>query len=83
VIGVATLIAVSEPRPGFSQVVRRNRLMAPCAQGSPAGRPPIHKYKFHVASPEAKQNTVMLAKAVVRRRLETDVTICGRTPYGP
>jgi hypothetical protein len=46
---VAILIAVDEVRPEFSQIVRFDRLIAHHAQGSRAGRSPIHQDESHVA----------------------------------
>jgi hypothetical protein len=58
VICVAVVIAVDEVRPDFSQVGCFNRLIAHHTEGLRAGPPAIHQYEFHVAPPNAKQNTV-------------------------
>jgi hypothetical protein len=50
-LGVAILIAVSEPRPDFSDVTRPDRLIAHHTQGLLAGRPSINQYESHVVSP--------------------------------
>jgi hypothetical protein len=55
---VATVIAVDQVRPDFTQVVRSDRLIAHHTQGSLARRPPIHQDESHVAPPNVKQNTV-------------------------
>ena len=57
-IRVAIVIAVDEVRPVLSQVAFFNRLIAHHAEGLRAGRSAIHQYKFHLAPPNAKQNTV-------------------------
>jgi hypothetical protein len=56
-IGVAIVIAVGEVRPEFSQVACSDRLIAAHAKGPWARRPAIHQDEFHVAPPNAKQNT--------------------------
>src|SRR6202022_504259 len=58
VIGVAIMIAVGEPRPDLSQIVRPDRLAAQHTERLRAGCPAIHQYESHVAPPKAKQNTV-------------------------
>src|SRR3981081_2713372 len=58
VIGVATMIAVGEPRPDFSQVARSDWLTAQHTERLRAGRPAIYQDESHVAPPNAKQNTV-------------------------
>jgi hypothetical protein len=58
VIGVAIVIAIDEVRPDFSQVACTNWLIAHQAEGFRTGRPAIHHDESHVASPNAKQNTV-------------------------
>src|SRR3981081_4680436 len=58
VIGVATMIAVGEPRPDFSQIARPDWLTAQHTERLRAGRPAIHQNESHVAPPSAKQNTV-------------------------
>jgi hypothetical protein len=58
VIHVAIVIAVGEVRPDFSQVACFDRLAALHAADLRAGRPASHQYEFHVAPPNAKQNTV-------------------------
>ena len=58
VIGVAIKIAVGEPRPDLSQIVRSDRLTAQNTERSRARRPAIHQYESHVAPPNVKQNTV-------------------------
>jgi hypothetical protein len=58
VIRVAIVIAVDEVRPDLSQVACADRLIAHHAEGLRPGRPAIHQYEFHVAPPNAKQNTV-------------------------
>jgi hypothetical protein len=57
-VGVAIVIAVGEVRPDFSQVARFDRLEAAHAKEPRARRPAIHEDEFHVAPPNAKQNTV-------------------------
>jgi hypothetical protein len=61
VIRIAIVIAVDEVRPDFSQVACSDRLIAHHTAGLPAGRPAIHQYEFHVAPPNAKQNTGSVA----------------------
>ena len=58
VIGVATMIAVGEPRPDFSQIARSDWLTAQHTERLRAGRPAIYQDESHVAPPNAKQNTV-------------------------
>ena len=57
-ICVAIMIAIDEVRPDFSQIARSDRLIAPHTEGLRTGRPAIHQDEFHVAPPNAKQNTV-------------------------
>jgi hypothetical protein len=61
VIGVTIVIAVGEVRPDFSQVACFDRLEAADAKGLWPRRPAIHQDEFHVAPPNAKQNTVSAA----------------------
>ena len=58
VIRVAIVITVSEVRPDFAQVACSDRLIAHHTEGLPAGWPSVHQYESHVATPNAKQNTV-------------------------
>lgn len=58
VSGVAIMIAVGEVRSDFPQIAFADRLAAQHAMGSRGGYPAIHQYEFHVAPPNAKQNTV-------------------------
>jgi hypothetical protein len=83
VIFVAIVIAVGELCSDFPQVACSDRLIARHTEGLSAGRALIHQYKSHVASPNAKQNTVSAAWTAVRRRLEVDVATGGRPPDGP
>ena len=57
-VRVAIVIAVDEVRPDLSQVACSDRLIAHHTDGVRAGPPAIHQYEFHVAPPNAKQNTV-------------------------
>jgi hypothetical protein len=58
VICIASVVAVGEVRPDFSQVTRADRLMAHHTAGRPAQRPSVDQYESHVALSSAKQNTV-------------------------
>jgi hypothetical protein len=58
VIGVAIMIAIGEPRPDFSQIVRPDWLTTQHTERLRTRRPAIHQYKPHVAPPNAKQNSV-------------------------
>jgi hypothetical protein len=83
-ICVAIVTAVGEVRPDFSEVACFDRLIAHHTDGFRAGRPAIHQYELHVASPNAKQNSVadgwLTASAV--RRLGIEAAIYGRLPGG-
>jgi hypothetical protein len=57
VLCVAIVIAVDQIRPEFSQVACFDRLIALDTADLRTGQPAIHQYKFHVAPPNAKQNT--------------------------
>ena len=52
------MIAVGEPRPDFSQIVRADWLTAKHTESMRTGRPAIYQHESHVAPPNAKQNTV-------------------------
>jgi hypothetical protein len=56
------VIAVDEVRPDLSQIAFFDRLIAHHAEGLRAGRPAIHQDEFHLAPPDAKQNTVSVAR---------------------
>ena len=56
-IRIAIVIAVDEVRPDLSQVAFFDRLTAHHTDGLRARRPAIHQDEFHVAPPNAKQNT--------------------------
>jgi hypothetical protein len=56
--GIAIMIAVEEPGPDFSEIACPDWLTTQHAEGLLAGPPVIHQYEFHVAPPNAKQNTV-------------------------
>ena len=58
VMRIAIVIAVEELRPDLSQVAGPNWLTAQHTGVLLEGRPVIHQYEFHVAPPNAKQNTV-------------------------
>ena len=49
VVRVAIVIAVDEMRPDLSQIALFDRLIAPHAEGSRAGRPAVHQDESHVA----------------------------------
>jgi len=53
VIGVAIVIAVGEPCPDFSQIVRPDWLAAQHTERLRAGRPAIHQHESHVPPPFA------------------------------
>ena len=58
VIGVASMVAVREPRVDFSQIAPPDWPAAQHTLGLRIWRPAIHQYESHVAPPNAKQNTV-------------------------
>ena len=58
VIGVASMVAIGEPRVDFSQIAPPDRPAAQHTQRLRVGRPAIHQYESHVAPPNAKQYTV-------------------------
>ena len=62
VVRVAIVIAVDEVRPDLSEIAFFDRLIAHHAEGSRAGRPAIHLDESHLAPPDAKQNTVSVAR---------------------
>jgi hypothetical protein len=62
VVRIAIVIAVGEVRPDLSQIAFFDRLIAHHAEGLRAGPPAIHQDESHLTPPDAKQNTVSVAR---------------------